>query len=358
MAVPAISLDWERVRSTLPEALQARVQNARELLRRRAEIHREAPLPTGLMSLDRLLGGGLERGALTELAGHRSSGRFAVALQALAAATQGGEPAALVDLGGQLDPAAAAAVGCDLERLLWARADHLRLALAAAETLLQAGFPLVVLDLGPPPVPGGRGQEAAWTRLARAAEAQHAVLLVSAPYRASGTAAATVLTTRAARTTWHGKGKEPRLLAGLRTSVTLQKSRLQSDEQRTCELRWTVALDEASTHVARDARGARDPRLLDSATLHPPALPGKGRAAEASSRDPRSAELATGASPPAPGRGAANLKEAEERDEPRELAPDDSPISPLPEMAGGRRQRESRRPRTSHERYEIERLRN
>ena len=326
---PAISMDWERVRSTLPEALQARVQNARELLRRSAEIHRETPLPTGLMSLDRLLRGGLERGALTEIAGHRSSGRFAVALQALAAATQGGEPAALVDLGGQLDPAAAAAVGCDLERLLWARADHLRLALAAAETLLQAGFPLVVLDLGSPPVPGGRGQEAAWTRLARAAEAQRAALLVSAPYRASGTAAATVLTTRAARTAWQGKGKEPRLLAGLRTTVTLQKSRLQNDEQRTCELRWTVELDEA-TNIARDAQGARDPRLLDSATLRPPALPGKGRAGEASSPDPRSEELASNA----------------------------SPASSPPERAGGRRQRESRKPRTSQERYEIERLRN
>jgi hypothetical protein len=272
------------------------------------------------MSLDRLLGGGLERGALTEIAGHRSSGRFAVALQALAAATQGGEPAALVDLGGQLDPAAAAAVGCDLERLLWARADHLRLALAAAETLLQAGFPLVVLDLGQPPVPGGRGQEAAWTRLARAAEAQRAALLVSAPYRASGTAAATVLTTRAARTAWHGKGKEPRLLAGLRTSVTLQKSRLQSDEQRTCELRWTVALDDLAT---------RDPHLLDSAALRPPTLPGRGRAGEASSQDP-----------------------------PSDLAPNAATVFPLPERAGGRRPRESKKPRTSQERYEIERLRN
>jgi hypothetical protein len=127
---------------------------------------------------------------------------------------------------------------------------------------------------------------------------------------------------------------------------------LQSDEQRTCELRWTVALDEASTHVARDARGARDPRLLDAASLRPPALPGKGRAVEASSRDPRSAELATGASPPAPDH------ESRDPHTPSDLASNASPISPLPERAGGRRPRESRKPRTSHERYEIERLRN
>ncbi len=314
MAVPAIAFDWERVRSTLPELLQARVQNGRELLRRRAEIHRETPLPTGFGPLDRLLHGGLERGALTELAGGRSSGRFAVVLQALAAATQAGEAAALIDLGGQLDPAAAAAAGCDLTRLLWAQPDHLRQALAAAETLLQTGFPLVVLDLGQPPVPGGRGQEAAWTRLARAAEAQGAALLVCAPYRASGTAAATVLTARAARAAWLGKGKEPRLLAGLRTTVTLQKSRLQSDEQQSCELQLTMDT------------------LLDSATLRPPALSGKeeGNAARgARSKLPQP-------TPPALQRS----------------------VSSPPERAGGRRDRESRRPRTSYERYEIERHRN
>jgi hypothetical protein len=285
MAVPALSFDWERVRSALPESLQGRIQNARELLRRREEVHRETPLPTGLMPLDRLLRGGLERGALTEISGPRSSGRFAVALQALASATHGGEPAALIDLGGQLDPLAASALGCDMERLLWARANRLREALAAAETLLQTGFPLVVLDLGQPPVPGGRGQESAWTRLARAAEAQHAALLVSAPYRATGTAAATVLTARGTRAIWDGKGKEPRLLAGARSTVTLQKSRLQSDEQRSCELRWTIKgfLDPDS----------RDPHLLDSAGLHPPALPGeraRDAARGASSQPHRSTE--------------------------------------------------------------------
>src|SRR5512143_1726070 len=48
--------------------------------------------------------GGLPRGTLVEVVGRRSSGRFALALAALAAATQAGESAALVDLGDQLDP--------------------------------------------------------------------------------------------------------------------------------------------------------------------------------------------------------------------------------------------------------------
>jgi RecA/RadA recombinase len=240
MALAALeSFDLERVRSALPETLQARIQSGRELLRRRSEIHRETPLATGLAQLDRLLGGGLERGALTEISGSRSSGRFSVALATLATATQGGEAAALVDLGGQLDPVAARDAGCDLERLLWAQAANLRQTLAAGEALLQAGFPLVVLDLGHPPVPGGRGQESAWTRLARAAEAQRAALLVSTPYRVSGTSAATVLAARARSAKWAGKGKEPRLLAGVRTVVTLQKARLQADEQRACVLEWS-----------------------------------------------------------------------------------------------------------------------
>lgn len=264
MALPARSFEVERLRSALPETLQARIQSGRELLRRREQVHRETPLPTGLAPLDRLLGGGLERGALTELSGARSSGRFAVALATLAAATQSGEAAALIDLGGQLDPLAALGAGCDLARLLWARAENLRQSLAAGEALLQAGFPLVVLDLGHPPVPGGRGQESAWTRLARAAETQRAALLVCAPYRVSGTAAATVLAARARSASWVGKGKEPRLLAGVRATVTLQKARLQADEQRFCELRFA------------NEPLSRDPEILDSPTLPPPAPSGRG----------------------------------------------------------------------------------
>ncbi|MEO8505934.1 MAG: hypothetical protein ABI609_18710 [Acidobacteriota bacterium] len=224
MPEPAVS-SFAQFRSTLPAALIKQLRSGRELVRADEAVHREAPLPTSLAELDRLLGGGLERGALTELIGGRSSGRFGMVLAALAAATTAGEATALIDLGNGLDPQAALDAGCRLERLLWARPERLRDALAATEMALQSGFALVVLDLGCPPVPGGRSSESSWVRLQRAAAAQGAALFVSAPYRVSGTAAATVLRARVRRVLWNGADGEPRLLAALAAHLAIEKSR-------------------------------------------------------------------------------------------------------------------------------------
>ena len=203
----------------------ARLRSGRDLARRRRATPPAEPLPTGLPSLDRLLEGGLPRGRLVELIGRRSSGRFAAVLATLAAATARGQPAALVDLGSGLEPAAMTAAGACLERLLWVRPRRLRQAALATEMLLATGFPLVVLDLGSPPVPGGRGPQAVWLRLARASLDREAALLVASPYRASGTAAAVVLAADQARPVWDGHGHAPRLLAGLRSRLTLEKRR-------------------------------------------------------------------------------------------------------------------------------------
>src|SRR5579862_3008435 len=73
-----------------------------------------APLPTGVAPLDALLSGGLPRGKLVEVVGGRSSGRLGVALSALAAATQAGENAAFIDLGGHLDTQETLAAGAEL----------------------------------------------------------------------------------------------------------------------------------------------------------------------------------------------------------------------------------------------------
>src|SRR5688572_28496854 len=131
MAHPALAL--ERLRSSLPQDLAGEIHSARDLLRARETVHREAPFPTALPALDRMLGGGLESGALTEILGGRSSGRFSAVLTVLATATAGGESAALVDLGGSLDPQGASAAGCALERLRWVRPERLREALHASE---------------------------------------------------------------------------------------------------------------------------------------------------------------------------------------------------------------------------------
>ncbi len=213
-------------RSRLPQHLRSHLNSGREWVQQRAAAPLPPPFPTAT-ALDQLLVGGLPQGQLVELVGHRSSGRFSTILASLATATSAGEAAALVDLGDAFDPQLAVAAGVDLERLLWARPGHLKQTLISAEVLIAGGFPLVVVDLGTPPVPGGRGVEASWLRLAKAAQSHQAALLVSSPYRVSGTAAAGVVKAGHGRALWSGAAPGPRLLVGLSSHLTLQKMRRQ-----------------------------------------------------------------------------------------------------------------------------------
>lgn len=219
-------------------ALRGKLISGRELARRQREAESPDLLPTACPELDRLLAGGLPRGHLVELVGGRSSGRFALTLSLLAAVTRAGEVAAFVDLGDGLDPAAARDAGVELERLLWLRPRHLPQALLSAEILTTTGFPLVALDLGVPPVPHGRiaapSARAAWLRLARAAGAHKTAILLSSPYRTSGSAASEVLDVRAAATrrseplgggTDRRRAEEPSLFLGLEARLTLEKAR-------------------------------------------------------------------------------------------------------------------------------------
>ena len=204
----------------LLSGIGARLQRASDLPLLSQRLHER---PTGISPLDSLLSGGLPKGTV-ELAGRRSSGRLSIGLAALAQTTSGGEPAALVDLASHLDPQAADAAGVDLTRVLWVRPRRVKEALAAAEMLLATGFPLVVADLGLNPRGVRYTPDAAWVRLARSAKAQRASLLLLTPYRVCAIAAETVLTASAARPVWEGDGPSPRLLAGVRSRVTLEKS--------------------------------------------------------------------------------------------------------------------------------------
>ena len=76
-----------------------------------------------------------------------------------------------------------------------------------------------------PPLRGGRGVESSWLRLARAARAHDAALLVGSPYRVSGTAAAAVLKANRGRAAWRGGGVSPCLLDGFSARVELEKCR-------------------------------------------------------------------------------------------------------------------------------------
>ncbi len=229
------------LRAALPASFARHIRTARELADERRRAPEEVRIATASDGFDRLLEGGLERGAMVELIGRRSSGRFSLVLTALAAATGAGEAAALVDLGDALDPQDAAAAGVELERMLWVRPRRVKDVLASAEVILSSGMPLVVIDLGMPPVPGGRGIEAAWLRLARAARAQQTALLISSPYRVSGTAARAVLEVRRPRAAWTGRGSSPRLLSGIAAELKLIKCRQAQREGAVERLAWRVA---------------------------------------------------------------------------------------------------------------------
>jgi len=142
---------------------------------------------TGHAPLDARLQGGIPRGQMSELVGPRSSGRTALMLQLVAAATRRGELVALVDALDMLDVESAAAAGIDLDRLLWIRGfvvpnpgmcrdmnqRAMVQAVRALTLVLQAGnFGLVVFDAGESPADALRRLPfTTWLRLQRMAEA-------------------------------------------------------------------------------------------------------------------------------------------------------------------------------------------
>ncbi|PYQ29626.1 MAG: hypothetical protein DMF56_11725 [Acidobacteria bacterium] len=217
--------DLARLRASLAGTAAAKMTNGAELIRALEKARRDESIPTTLAPFDALLGGGLPRGKMVELTGRRAAGRFSIVISALAAATSVGEAAVLIDLGDHLDPQLAEANGVDLRRLLWIRPATLKQAVMCTEMITATGFQLVVLDTGLHPMPGRRVPDAAWVRLGRSAEAHGAAMLISTPYPLTGTASEAVVAAKRSRTKWLGRGKSPRVLAGITVDLTLEKHR-------------------------------------------------------------------------------------------------------------------------------------
>jgi recombination protein RecA len=78
-------------------------------------------MATGIENLDRLLHGGLPVGAVTELVGAECTGRTSIALSYVARMTEANKLCAWIDVSNAFSPASAAAMGIDLQRLLWVR---------------------------------------------------------------------------------------------------------------------------------------------------------------------------------------------------------------------------------------------
>lgn len=166
-------------------------------------------LPTGIASLDHSLGGGLQRGQLTEIVGAPSSGRTSLLFSILAQATTRGEIVAYVDALDSLDPDFAEKSGIDLQRLLWircgvsSRAHLFKKAVKATDILARAGgFGVLALDLGTPKRTAKKIPFHCWFRLRRAIEGTLTVLLVLEEEATVGSASSVVVSLRRYKTQW------------------------------------------------------------------------------------------------------------------------------------------------------------
>jgi recombination protein RecA len=105
-------------------------------------------VPTGAMSLDRILGiGGLPRGRIVEIYGPESSGKSTLALSIVAQAQKQGITCAYVDAEHALDPVYMNAVGVDVDELVFAQPSYGEEALEIVDKLVSSGeLGVVIID--------------------------------------------------------------------------------------------------------------------------------------------------------------------------------------------------------------------
>ena len=104
-------------------------------------------IPTGSLSLDLALGGGIPRGRVVEIYGPEASGKTTLALHTVAEVQKTGGLAAFIDAEHALDPEYAARIGVKLDDLLISQPDTGEQALEIAETLVRSNaVDVVVID--------------------------------------------------------------------------------------------------------------------------------------------------------------------------------------------------------------------
>jgi recombination protein RecA len=104
-------------------------------------------IPTGSISLDIALGGGLPKGRIIEIYGPESSGKTTLALHAIAEVQKTGGTAAFVDAEHALDPAYAQKLGVKVDNLLVSQPDNGEQALEITETLVRSNaVDIIVVD--------------------------------------------------------------------------------------------------------------------------------------------------------------------------------------------------------------------
>lgn len=104
-------------------------------------------VPTGSLSLDIALGGGIPKGRIVEIYGPESSGKTTVALHMVSEVQKRGGIAGFVDAEHALDPVYAQNIGVDIDNLYVSQPDSGEQALEIAETMVRSGaVDIVVID--------------------------------------------------------------------------------------------------------------------------------------------------------------------------------------------------------------------
>src|SRR6266516_1560313 len=169
---------------------RGKIVDLRKLL---AERFPHMPVPaatrrliTGLSFLDQVIGGGLPKGAITELiSGQISAGSASLIHALLQAAHRNRYFLALIDGRDSFEPSGSGRPGngC-LSYLLWVRCTKALEAIKAADLLLRDGnFPLVIVDLVlNPPEELRKIPQTSWYRLQRLVESASTACLVLTRY--------------------------------------------------------------------------------------------------------------------------------------------------------------------------------
>jgi len=111
-----------------------------------SKVHVET-IPTGSISLDIALGGGIPKGRIIEIFGPESSGKTTLASHIVAEVQKKGGLAAFIDAEHALDPEYAKKIGVDVENLLISQPDTGEQALEICETLVRSNaVDIIVID--------------------------------------------------------------------------------------------------------------------------------------------------------------------------------------------------------------------
>jgi hypothetical protein len=212
----------------VPAALTLKINQAPEFL------------PTGISEVDAVLGGGLPRGSITEVAGTASTGKTSFGLSAIAAITQSGASCAWVDVSDALSAESAAEANIVLKRLLWLRMSaerkqkvtdkpwsRLEQALKATDLLLQAGgFAAIVLDMSDVlPQHTMRIPLATWYRFRLAAEKARTALIFLSQSPCASSCAALSLRCESAKARPFSASGETALFEGQQYTLVRERNR-------------------------------------------------------------------------------------------------------------------------------------